>query len=103
MESHIYSLKTPWIPSGEALSLKVSEVAGDRFAEVFALLVETAARTNSRLLYVSPRGGVLLVEIVESAASTIDGLLCSLFGGESVEKGVEFCRAIESTVSTCWP
>jgi hypothetical protein len=103
MESHIYSLKTSRIPFSEALSLKVSEAAGDRFAEVFALPVETPALIISGLLCVSPRGGVLLVEIVESTASTIDCLLCSLFGGESVERGVEFYRAVESTVSTGWP
>jgi len=78
-------------------------VAGDRFTEVFALLVETAARTNSRLLYVSPRGGVLLVKIVESTASTINSLLYLLFRGELVKKGIELCRAIKSTILTYWP
>jgi hypothetical protein len=103
MASHIYLSNTSAIPSSEALLLKVSEVAGARFMEVFALLVKTAALTISRLLCVSPRGGVLLVKIVESAASLIDGPLCSLFRGELVKKGVEFYRAIESTISTYGP
>jgi hypothetical protein len=78
MALYIYLLNTSVVPFIKVLLLKVSEVARDRFAEVFTLLVEIAASIISGLLCVSPKG-VLLVEIVESAASTINSLLCSLF------------------------
>jgi hypothetical protein len=70
---------------------------------VFTLLVKIAALIISRLLYISPKRGILLVEIVEYITLIVDNLLYLLFRGELIKRSIEFCLVIKAIVLTYSP